>query len=212
MDTTTDSKLPLRTLQVYHFPNGMTMVFDEDGQQVPQFQSTIEESNASLIAAGYTLESRKDLKDTRFGTCATFIAMKMEPDEDPFYRTLVRLEITASGDVLACVPGWNPHVYVELDKEELPEQIQKFQPGTHRFHANVNINCKNASDLKIVEWEVHSEQDLIDYWAVKCPECNWKGLSKDALCFPTGGDDYDDPICPKCHAKDYSSVTLEDDE
>lgn len=54
-----------KTLDIYHYGNGMAMVF-HDGKQIPEFQGKIEESNKKLTEAGYHL-IRLWSTETRFG-------------------------------------------------------------------------------------------------------------------------------------------------
>jgi hypothetical protein len=43
-----------RITNVYTFANGMCMVFDQYGQQMPEFQGRTEEYMPKIKAAGYT--------------------------------------------------------------------------------------------------------------------------------------------------------------
>ena len=43
-----------RICEVYNFTNGMTMVFDQRGQQMPQFQGRTTEVISKIGAAGWT--------------------------------------------------------------------------------------------------------------------------------------------------------------
>lgn len=45
---------------VYHWANGMTMVFDQHGKQMPQFQGRTEDVVGLLEAAGWKSEARRD--------------------------------------------------------------------------------------------------------------------------------------------------------
>lgn len=40
---------------VYCFANGMTMVFDQDGKQMPEFQGPTEEVRGKIEATGYSM-------------------------------------------------------------------------------------------------------------------------------------------------------------
>lgn len=46
-----------RITNVYHWPNGMTMVFDQHGKQMPEFQGKSEEILPKLVAAGWKAAS-----------------------------------------------------------------------------------------------------------------------------------------------------------
>jgi hypothetical protein len=48
------SKLPPKITNVYSFPNGMTMVFDQFGNQMPDYQGKTEEVMPKIKAAGFT--------------------------------------------------------------------------------------------------------------------------------------------------------------
>jgi len=45
-----------RITTVYSFPNGMVMVFDQDGKQMPEFQGRREDALPKIKAAGFPLE------------------------------------------------------------------------------------------------------------------------------------------------------------
>lgn len=50
------------------------------------------------------------------------------------------------------------------------------------------------------------------YFPVRCPECGWRGSSKDSVCF-CYGDDYSDCYCPGCwNPEDGKQVVLIDDD
>lgn len=49
----------LRITTAYSFPNGMVMVFDQHGQQMPDFQGPLEEMLSKIRAAGFEGEIEK---------------------------------------------------------------------------------------------------------------------------------------------------------
>lgn len=56
-------------------------------------------------------------------------------------------------------------------------------------------------------YKFYTVEELKRWWPARCPECHWRGLSRDAAGGGSIADtgDYDDVVCPKC----YTSV--EDD-
>jgi len=46
----------------------------------------------------------------------------------------------------------------------------------------------------------YTKAELKKYWIARCPECGWKGLSRDCNGFAPIADtgDYDDGTCPRC--------------
>jgi hypothetical protein len=48
------TETPRVITSVYSFVNGMTMVFDQDGKQMPDYQGRTEEVMPKIRAAGYT--------------------------------------------------------------------------------------------------------------------------------------------------------------
>jgi len=52
-----ENKLKITT--VYSFPNGQTMVFDQFGKQMPEFQGRTEEVMPKIREAGFTGENKQ---------------------------------------------------------------------------------------------------------------------------------------------------------
>jgi hypothetical protein len=69
------------------------------------------------------------------------------------FRTLVRIEKVGEGFVLVCVPGWNPHVSIRLDRWDIPNDIWPVLAAGKRVHAKVNLAAETRSQLNFSNWE-----------------------------------------------------------
>lgn len=76
------------------------------------------------------------------------------------------------------------------------------------FLEELIVNLKMNSIIK------YTEKELRDWWPAICPECGWRGLSRDC----TGGrpiadtGDCDDVLCPICYKFTNRNVVVLDDD
>lgn len=70
-------------------------------------------------------------------------------------RTLIRI-INVYPNLGVCdmvIPGWDTHKRVLLSLAQLPYHIRSLVEPNKRFHAQVNIGAKTASNLRFEDWE-----------------------------------------------------------